>query len=51
MKCTELDSANAIDLAIETVGRAQDSLLTNQLVDFLMGDHDGQPKVWLQLDI
>lgn len=45
MKCSELENENAVDMAIETVGRAQDSLLTNQLVDFLMGERDGQPKV------
>ncbi|GFN82173.1 WD repeat-containing protein 19-like [Plakobranchus ocellatus] len=43
LKCNPEDG-QAIELAIETVGRANDDLLTKQLVDFLMGDVDGTPK-------
>lgn len=39
------EEGQAIELAIETVGRAGDDALTAQLVDFLMGDLDGNPKV------
>lgn len=34
-----------IDLAIETIGQADDEALTQQLIDYLMGDTDGMPKV------
>ena len=44
LKCNPEDG-QAIELAIETVGRANDDMLTKQLVDFLMGDVDGTPKV------
>ncbi|XP_005092773.1 WD repeat-containing protein 19 [Aplysia californica] len=43
LKCNAEDG-QAIELAIETVGRANDDVLTKQLVDFLMGDVDGSPK-------
>lgn len=43
LKCNPEDG-QAIELAIETVGRANDDVLTKQLVDFLMGDVDGNPK-------
>ncbi|XP_059172519.1 WD repeat-containing protein 19-like [Physella acuta] len=43
LKCNPEDG-QAIELAIETVGRANDDILTKQLVDFLMGDVDGTPK-------
>ncbi|GFR90645.1 WD repeat-containing protein 19-like [Elysia marginata] len=43
LKCNPEDG-QAIELAIETVGRANDDMLTKQLVDFLMGDVDGTPK-------
>ena len=39
------ENSQAIELAIETVGRANDDQLTNELVNFLMGDTDGVPKV------
>ena len=39
------DDTQAIELAIETVGRANDPTLTRQLIDFLMGETDGLPKV------
>ena len=32
-------------MAIETVGQANDDQLTRQLIDFLMGEIDGVPKV------
>ncbi|KAK7098094.1 WD repeat-containing protein 19-like [Littorina saxatilis] len=43
LKCNPEDG-QAIELAIETVGRANDDALTAQLVEFLMGDIDGTPK-------
>ena len=33
-------------MAIETVGQAQDEQLTRLLIDFLMGENDGVPKVF-----
>lgn len=41
----EKDQDPALDLAIETVGKADDEELTRMLVDFLMGESDGLPKV------
>jgi hypothetical protein len=32
-------------MAIKTVGEARDNALTKRLIDFLMGDEDGEPKV------
>ena len=43
LRCNPEDG-QAIELAIETVGRANDDTLTAQLVEFLMGDIDGTPK-------
>ncbi|KAK3101973.1 hypothetical protein FSP39_007745 [Pinctada imbricata] len=43
LKCSGEDS-QAIELAIETVGRANDESLTRQLIDFLMGETDNVPK-------
>ena len=40
---------DAINLAIETAGRAHDDALTHQLIEYLMGDVDGLPKVGPQL--
>ncbi|XP_062348695.1 WD repeat-containing protein 19 isoform X3 [Cinclus cinclus] len=34
----------AMEMAIETVGRAKDEVLTNQLIDYLMGEGDGMPQ-------
>ncbi|XP_077638932.1 WD repeat-containing protein 19 isoform X2 [Lonchura striata] len=34
----------AMEMAIETVGRAKDETLTNQLIDYLMGEGDGMPQ-------
>lgn len=44
MKCSGEDG-QAIELAIETVGRANDESLTRMLIDFLMGETDNVPKV------
>lgn len=46
LRCNGEDS-QAIELAIETVGRANDDSLTRQLIDFLMGETDNIPKVTL----
>ena len=35
----------AIAMAIETVGQAKDEQLTKMLIDYLMGEEDGIPKV------
>lgn len=34
-----------IDVCVFQVGQAKDSSLTNQLIDYLMGESDGMPKV------
>ena len=39
------DDEEAINLAIEVVGESRDDSLVHQLVEFLMGDVDGSPKV------
>ncbi|KAM6132739.1 LOW QUALITY PROTEIN: WD repeat-containing protein 19 [Pterocles gutturalis] len=44
MKSPSTEDNLAIDIAIETVGRAKDEALTNQLIDYLMGECDGMPK-------
>jgi WD repeat-containing protein 19 len=33
------------EMAIETVGMAKDDSLTHILIDYLMGETDGEPKV------
>ncbi|XP_072170705.1 WD repeat-containing protein 19-like [Diadema setosum] len=38
------DDSQAIEMAIETVGRAKDDQLAHQLIDYLMGETDGVPK-------
>ncbi|KAJ8298131.1 hypothetical protein KUTeg_024662 [Tegillarca granosa] len=43
LRCSGEDG-QAIELAIETVGRANDDQLTRQLIDFLMGETDNIPK-------
>lgn len=43
VKCSGEDG-QAIELAIETVGRANDESLTRMLIDFLMGETDNVPK-------
>lgn len=35
----------AINMAVDCVGQANDTNLTNELVKYLMGDRDGVPKV------
>ncbi|KAI1887644.1 hypothetical protein AGOR_G00192430 [Albula goreensis] len=44
LKCPNTDDNLAIEMAIETVGQAKDEALTNQLIDYLMGESDGMPK-------
>ncbi|TWW59365.1 WD repeat-containing protein 19 [Takifugu flavidus] len=44
LKCSSTEDNRALDLAIETVGQAKDHSLTNQLIDYLMGENDGIPK-------
>ena len=41
---TGLPERDSIALAIETVGRADNEALTHQLIAFLMGEADGEPK-------
>ncbi len=36
--------AKAIELAVECVGKANTDTLTNTLIEYLLGDHDGMPK-------
>uniref|UniRef100_A0A8D0A626 WD repeat-containing protein 19 n=1 Tax=Sander lucioperca TaxID=283035 RepID=A0A8D0A626_SANLU len=45
LKCPNTDDNLAVEMAIETVGQAKDGSLTNQLIDYLMGESDGMPKV------
>lgn len=40
-----MEDEQNIELAIETIGQANDDGLTQQLIEFLMGDTDGMPKV------
>ena len=44
------DDEEAINLAIEVVGESRDDSLVHQLVEFLMGDVDGSPKVWWRVE-
>ncbi|CAH2300032.1 WD repeat-containing 19 isoform X1 [Pelobates cultripes] len=44
LKCSNTEEDMAIEMAIETVGQAKEQLLTNQLIDYLMGESDGMPK-------
>ena len=41
----ETNDSRALDLAIEVVGKAEDDQLTHMLVEYLMGEQDGMPKV------
>lgn len=43
MSAPVIDAAS-IDLALAIIGEAKDRKLTNQLIDFLMGETDGNPK-------
>ncbi|KAM8971112.1 WD repeat-containing protein 19 isoform X1 [Sarcophilus harrisii] len=44
LKCPNTEDNTAIEMAIETVGHAKDEILTNQLIDHLLGESDGMPK-------
>ncbi|XP_053281437.1 WD repeat-containing protein 19-like [Pleuronectes platessa] len=44
LKCSNTDDNLAVEMAIETVLQAKDSSMTNQLIDYLMGESDGTPK-------
>ncbi|XP_034544746.1 WD repeat-containing protein 19 [Notolabrus celidotus] len=44
LKCPNTEDNLAVEMAIETVGQAKDPSLTNQLIDYLMGESDGMPK-------
>ncbi|TKS68140.1 WD repeat-containing protein 19 [Collichthys lucidus] len=44
LKCPSTEDNLAVEMAIETVGQAKDSSLTNLLIDYLMGESDGMPK-------
>ncbi len=46
LRVTDDQSDAAVTMAIETVGQAQDEQLTRLLIDFLMGENDGVPKVF-----
>ena len=41
------DEGENIDLAIQTVGEAQKEPLTKKLIEYLMGETDDCPKVWI----
>ncbi|XP_014836361.1 PREDICTED: WD repeat-containing protein 19 [Poecilia mexicana] len=43
LKCPKTEDNQAIELAIETVGQAKDNFLTNQLIEYLLGESDGMP--------
>ena len=45
LRCPDVEDSAALTMAIETVGQANDDQLTRQLIDFLMGEIDGVPKV------
>ena len=40
-----MEDGAALDMAIETVGRAHDDALSRILIDYLLGENDGIPKV------
>uniref|UniRef100_A0A1A7WGZ7 WD repeat-containing protein 19 n=1 Tax=Iconisemion striatum TaxID=60296 RepID=A0A1A7WGZ7_9TELE len=44
LKCSRTEDNLAIEMAIETVGQAKDNALTNQLIEYLLGESDGVPK-------
>ncbi|XP_073198369.1 WD repeat-containing protein 19 isoform X4 [Lepidochelys kempii] len=46
LKSPSTEDNMAIEMAIETVGQAKDEALTNQLIDYLMGESDGMPKTF-----
>lgn len=46
LKCpVGVDEEKAVNLAIVTVGKANSDSLIHQLIEYLMGDPDGIPKV------
>ena len=45
LRVQSIEDTQSIELAIETVGQANDDQLTHTLIDFLMGETDGMPKV------
>ena len=47
LRCPITEDGEAVDLAIQTVKNANDEKLTLNLIDFLMGEIDGMPKVCL----
>ncbi|XP_009068773.1 PREDICTED: WD repeat-containing protein 19-like, partial [Acanthisitta chloris] len=44
MKSPSTEDNLAIEMAIETVGRAKDEALTNQLIEYLIGENNGMPQ-------
>lgn len=46
LRVQSIEDTQSIELAIETVGQANDDQLTHTLIDFLMGETDGMPKVF-----
>ncbi|XP_067949190.1 WD repeat-containing protein 19-like isoform X2 [Watersipora subatra] len=44
LRVQSIEDTQSIELAIETVGQANDEQLTHTLIDFLMGETDGMPK-------
>ncbi|KAM8842536.1 WD repeat-containing protein 19 [Synchiropus picturatus] len=44
MKCPNSEDNMAVEMAIEAVGQAKDASLTNQFIDYLLGESDGVPK-------
>ena len=45
LRCGSHDEEKALTMAIETISQAGDEQLTHTVVDFLMGETDGVPKV------
>ena len=45
LRCVGDESQQALELAIKTASLANDDKITRQLIDFLMGETDGMPKV------
>lgn len=44
LRCPVTESGESIDLAIETIKKANNEKMTLNLIDFLMGELDGMPK-------
>lgn len=49
LRCQTNDAEAALDMAIETVGKAKSEELTHSLIEFLMGEPDGVPKVVIRI--